>query len=293
MEVSYSAMKGWAKATKETVMSTLARNRIRRVAILGVMILVWCSIFIPVITIHLTHQERDSNEENDPRIDALVWADFRGLNPISGDIKLALGTQSDGLHLNLGGETIYLESQIFPETNRTAYPIGNKDHAIYPFDEYEFTSFMSAVDVFNKTLNIDFILDIDGHGFTSNLKRKWKEAGVLNIEYTLKRHNTTKLLCFIIFALIWLLALVMINLAVDAVFYYRDTPPLFILSGFTVVFALPALRKIQPGIPDFGCILDSAGYFWGVTIVSFSACLMLYSWAFRWKPKCHRNYPQP
>ncbi|KAJ9088280.1 hypothetical protein DSO57_1024661 [Entomophthora muscae] len=270
MEVSYSAMKGWAKATKETVMSSLARNRIRRVVILGVVLLVWCSIFIPIIVLHLTHQERDSIEEKDPHVDALVWAEFRGLIPKEERQKIDIGYRPHRV--------------VFP-----AYAINNRDWSTYPFDEYKIISSINATDAKGQSLIISVDLDIEDRDFIIGSQKSEYRGGLLNIEYTFQRRGTVKYMCFIIFALIWLLSLAMVNIAIDTVVYRRDTPANFILAGFTIVFALPTLRKSQPGIPDFGCVLDLIGFFWGVAIISSCGCLMLYFWALRWKSENHRN----
>ncbi|KAJ9088580.1 hypothetical protein DSO57_1021609 [Entomophthora muscae] len=290
MEVSYSAIKCWAKATKETVVSSLARNRIRRAVILGVVLLVWCSIFIPIIVLHLTHQERDSIEEKDPHVDALVWAEFRGLIPKEGKLFLDLGTDMDvdNLYLALERRKIDIGYRphrvVFP-----AYAINNRDWSTYPFDEYKIISSINATDAKGQPLIISFDIDIEDRDFIIGSQKSEYRGGLLNIEYTFQRRGTVKYMCLIIFALIWLLSLAMVNIAIDTVVYRRDTPANFILAGFTIVFALPTLRKSQPGIPDFGCVLDLIGFFWGVAIISSCGCLMLYFWALRWKSENHCN----
>ncbi|KAJ9088579.1 hypothetical protein DSO57_1021608 [Entomophthora muscae] len=255
-------MKGWAKATKETVVSSLARNRIRRVVILGVVLLVWCSIFIPMITLHLTHQEIDYIEEKDPHVDALVRAEFRGLIPKEGKLFLDLSTDADILHLSYEGEKPDIGNQPSYRAVLSVFAINNRDWAIYPFDEYMFKSSMSATDAKGQPLIISFDIDIEDRDFIIGSQKSEYRGGVLNIEYTFQRRGTVKYMCLIIFALIWLLSLAMINIAIDTAIYRRDTPPLLILSGFQIIFALPTLRESQPGIPDFGCILDLIGFFW-------------------------------
>ncbi|KAJ9078640.1 hypothetical protein DSO57_1004598 [Entomophthora muscae] len=82
----------------------------------------------------------------------------------------------------------------------------------------------------------------------------------------------------------WFLALAMLNVAIDILFHHWDVEAGFIAGAFSLVFALPALRDAQPGIPEVGCFMDAIGFLWCLLVISTLACIMLFAWAYCWKP---------
>ncbi|KAI9292669.1 hypothetical protein K502DRAFT_367395 [Neoconidiobolus thromboides FSU 785] len=93
------------------------------------------------------------------------------------------------------------------------------------------------------------------------------------------RPPTTLLVCSFMVVLMWCLAIAMINIAVDAVFNNREIPPPILGTSVSMLFALPALRNSQPGVPAMGCISDILGFFWCLVLISMVAVTLLFKWA--------------
>ncbi|KAI9292670.1 hypothetical protein K502DRAFT_325692 [Neoconidiobolus thromboides FSU 785] len=92
----------------------------------------------------------------------------------------------------------------------------------------------------------------------------------------LLRPPTTLLVCTFMVVLMWCLAIAMINIAIDAVFNNREIPPPILGTSVAMLFALPALRNSQPGVPAMGCISDILGFFWSLVLISIAAVTLLF-----------------
>lgn len=43
----------------------------------------------------------------------------------------------------------------------------------------------------------------------------------------------------------------------------------------TLLFALPAVRAVQPGVPDVGAVIDIVGFFWNMALLALTSCWLL------------------
>jgi len=48
-----------------------------------------------------------------------------------------------------------------------------------------------------------------------------------------------------------------------------------------LIFALPALRNVQPGVPAVGAYCDVVGFFWNIGLVSMAAVAISTVWLIR------------
>jgi len=58
------------------------------------------------------------------------------------------------------------------------------------------------------------------------------------------------------------------------------TAPLLAMP-ILLIFALPALRNVQPGIPTAGAYADVVGFFWNVGLVAIAAVNISITWLIR------------
>jgi hypothetical protein len=61
--------------------------------------------------------------------------------------------------------------------------------------------------------------------------------------------------------------------------HYKIEPPTLAIAN-TLLFALPALRDSQPGIPLIGCTADVVSFFWCEMLTALSSCLMLLNYVY-------------
>jgi hypothetical protein len=58
-----------------------------------------------------------------------------------------------------------------------------------------------------------------------------------------------------------------------------DLVPLSI--SISLIFGLPALRNVQPGVPPVGAFGDYVSFIWAAIIVGLSAVIIIWTWLLR------------
>lgn len=122
----------------------------------------------------------------------------------------------------------------------------------------------------SQSIPITFHLDasITSFHFMPTLEhhQQYQNGTVLSDRISLKiltgRSTTTQGFSIFICILMWLLSLVMGLFGFQVVFRKRRADAHACMIGITTLFALPAVRSAQPGIPDVGCVSDILGYYW-------------------------------
>jgi hypothetical protein len=51
--------------------------------------------------------------------------------------------------------------------------------------------------------------------------------------------------------------------------------------SITLIFGLPALRNVQPGVPPVGAFGDYVSFIWAEIIVGLSAIIIIWTWLLR------------
>lgn len=76
------------------------------------------------------------------------------------------------------------------------------------------------------------------------------------------RSATSKFFSIFMIIMMWLMSLFVLTLAVTLWMRGRkvEPPTIGVVTG--MLFALPAMRAVQPGIPSIGCTSDVIGFFW-------------------------------
>jgi hypothetical protein len=99
---------------------------------------------------------------------------------------------------------------------------------------------------------------------------------VVSLHYTIQRTAMVRFFSMFVVLLMWLLSTFVVVMAIDHVIV-RPRQVLPPTIGFTVsmLFALPAVRNTQPGIPNMGCLVDVAGFFWNMAMISVAVLLLL------------------
>jgi len=92
---------------------------------------------------------------------------------------------------------------------------------------------------------------------------------VLDLHYTITRGSVVRFFSIFVVILMWLLSSFELAMAVDHVVVRpRQVLSPTIGFGVSMMFALPAVRSTQPGIPGMGCLVDVAGFFWNMAMIS-------------------------
>jgi hypothetical protein len=163
------------------------------------------------------------------------------------------------------------------ERHKIQHLIANMDSGDpneYPYDVYSFQNYLLRA----HTNGSHVALAMKQSGTLQGWKLSYRitELGsadpdnndnYLKLSITASRSTTTLAFSMLLFLVMWLLSFGAFMLTVCYITFGFLEPPLIAILG-TMLFALPAVRNTQPGVPPIGCILDVAGLFWNMVLLN-------------------------
>ncbi|KAG0038235.1 hypothetical protein BGZ82_000746 [Podila clonocystis] len=105
----------------------------------------------------------------------------------------------------------------------------------------------------------------------------------ISLEIFTRRSPTTIGFSLFIVMIMWALSIAIGLIAIQVIRKHRMTDEHILTLGIATLFALPALRETQPGIPAIGCAADVLGFYWNMAIIAISSIMILMASALRWK----------
>jgi hypothetical protein len=259
----------------------------------------------------------DSTDSSDPnRIEVfarLVNADFN-----KGDLSARLEFAPHGALATDDGHTLNRDLKVFINGSSGKrefdFPKGKRMNPIettldlydgqlsdYPFDRYKADleiiveaaksnkpaapkegeeSNPSASDEDDIPVSINFEGAINGLEIKA-AKDPNPEPGSASVDIQIKRAPTSKFFSFFIMGAQWLLTLAALFLTLRVAFGGRKIEVgMFSFLG-ALLFAFPALRNSQPGVPPIGAFGDFIAFFWAETLIAVCLLTILTLWLVR------------
>jgi hypothetical protein len=211
----------------------------------------------------------------------------------------------------------------FPRGKRTnrieaVFPL-NGDFNKYPFDRYETTMWLlmtippainkgpvskvpenppqevlhaeqlavGAVTLQRSTpipLSLVVSAAIPGIKFQGSVTRN-ENTQVTGIALNLRRADNLISLSVLINLMMTALAWSVLAMALQVTTAKRPFDLLPLSMSMTLIFGLPALRNVQPGVPPIGAFSDYITFIWAELIVAVSAVVTVWHWLLRTQPK--------
>ncbi|KAI8902589.1 hypothetical protein BC833DRAFT_572586 [Globomyces pollinis-pini] len=108
-------------------------------------------------------------------------------------------------------------------------------------------------------------------------------ASIVNVDLLGFRSFTVQFFSIFILVCMWILSFTVFILSVTLWFRDRKVEPPTIAITTSLLFALPAVRNTQPGIPSIGCTVDLAGFFWNMFLVMVSSVLLMTNYILKYQ----------
>ena len=132
-------------------------------------------------------------------------------------------------------------------------------------------------------VSISLSASVPGIRFEGNVSRGSSQEPT-GIVLHLTRATNVIALSFMVMLMMTALSLSLLAMAIRARTAEKtDLLPLSV--SITLIFGLPALRNIQPGIPPVGALVDYVTFIWAELIVAASAVIIMWTWLLRTRPK--------
>jgi hypothetical protein len=133
-------------------------------------------------------------------------------------------------------------------------------------------------------LSISLSASVPGIRFAGNVSRGSSQEPT-GIELHLSRANNVKAVSLIVVLMMTALSMSLLAMAIRAITTAERTDLLPLSVSISLIFGLPALRNIQPGVPPVGALVDYVTFIWAELIVAASAVIIVWTWLLRTRPK--------
>lgn len=120
-------------------------------------------------------------------------------------------------------------------------------------------------------------------GFSVSARGHFDAQGYYNVQFTMRRTLPTVLFSISLNIIMVLIALIVLIMALR-IWRGRESPEISSL-GFIggLLFAIPAVRDLQPRIPSMGLLIDYAGFFWAEGFLVSALLIVMICWLLRGK----------
>ncbi|KAJ3313742.1 hypothetical protein HDV04_001546 [Boothiomyces sp. JEL0838] len=174
-------------------------------------------------------------------------------------------------------------------------PLQTGNPNAYPFDSYDTTFYLDAsTSVTGDGLQFDVPLSIS----ITNSMDEWRTDFILEdsspskndtsikVSITFTRGISQKFFSLFIVVLMWVMS--MGNYLIDLGVFLMAMSHVWLQQKIeapttgvvtSMLFALPAVRNMQPGQPPIGCTADVVGFFWNMSLVAAAALILLYRYS--------------
>ncbi|KAL2916761.1 hypothetical protein HK105_203540 [Polyrhizophydium stewartii] len=199
-----------------------------------------------------------------------------GYNRLAVDVRVVVGQK----------ETVFKNGSVMPSFDAVV-PIDDGQSNAYPFDVYTTLFDISLVDDADPTKHYPVAVAIVGavQSWTVDLTLAdlQQRAGIVVVQSIFRRSWTTKFFSTLVVIIMWALSLGIFTLSVTLVLRDRKVEPPTISVAGSLLFALPALRSSQPGIPSIGTSVDVAGFMWNMLLIAAATTMLVANYIIKYR----------
>jgi hypothetical protein len=129
-------------------------------------------------------------------------------------------------------------------------------------------------------LTISLSASTPGIKFAGNVTRESSQK-VTGIELKLRRTDNVIAVSILLMMLMICLAMSLLAMVLRAMTTGPRVGLIPLSLSISLIFGLPALRNVQPGVPPVGALGDYVSFIWAEVIVGVSAIIIIWTWLLR------------
>jgi len=126
----------------------------------------------------------------------------------------------------------------------------------------------------------NFVASIAGIKFDGTVTQN-DTYKLMQTSIAMRRANNVIVVSIIVMAIMFVLAISIVGMVLHVNASSGEMNLLPLSLCVTLIFGLPALRNIQPGVPGVGILSDSMSFIWAEMMVSGSAIALAWTWIIR------------
>ena len=128
----------------------------------------------------------------------------------------------------------------------------------------------------------NFVASIPGFKFHGEVNENTTYK-LMQTSVAMRRANNVISISLMIMATMFVLAISIVRMVLSVAASPGEMNLLPLSLSITLIFGLPALRSVQPGVPPVGGFSDYMSFIWAEIMVSISAIALAWTWIFRSK----------
>lgn len=129
-------------------------------------------------------------------------------------------------------------------------------------------------------VSVSTLASIPGIKFSRDVSRE-DEPTVTKVDLKVERPFNLIEVSFFVMILMMSLAVSVLIMALKATGAGKSFDLLPLSLSLTLIFGLPALRNVQPGVPPIGALADYFSFIWAESFVAASAIIIMWTWLLR------------
>jgi hypothetical protein len=121
------------------------------------------------------------------------------------------------------------------------------------------------------------LASVPGVKFSGEVSRN-ADSEVTEIDLDLRRPDNLITVSLIVMLMMIILALSVLAMALKATTAGTKFDLLPLSLALSLIFGMPALRNIQPGVPPVGALADYFSFVWAELLVATAAIIIMWTW---------------
>lgn len=228
-----------------------------------------------------------------------------GVDPIKGELNLRFAPTPKGTYakddrltkelklftgIESGKAEVTLEKNRIPDPVTGVISLVDGRVSDYPFDVHstDFYLFLSNPKDENEDIpmEVNFYGAVSGYNIDADLIPTNEFASTdsyIGLRVKISRSVITKSFSIFLMAAMWLIGIIIFTMTMVVVWQPRPIE----FGMFTLIagmlFALPAVRNLQPSVPPLGGLSDFLSFFWAESLVAISLPILFFAWLTRYK----------
>lgn len=278
-----------------------------------VIMLIFLALFIGAFSSALYFYQNDrtqrsanlvfGDDKNKNRIDVAVT--LLGVDPLKSEINLRFASKPEGIYakddrltkdlkfftgIESGKSEVTLEKNRIPDSVTGSVSMSSGRVSDYPFDVHSSDFYLFFSNPKDEKEEIPMVVNFYGaiSGYNIDVdyipKAEFESSDIyMGLRVNVSRSVITKSFSVFLMIAMWLIGLVVFTMTMVVVWQPRPIE----FGMFTLIagmlFALPAVRNLQPNVPPLGGLSDFLSFFWAESLVAVSMPILFFTWLTRYK----------
>jgi len=278
-----------------------------------VIMLIFLTLFIGAFSSALYFYQNDRTQRSanltfgdEKTLDRIeVSVNLLGVDPIKSEINLRFAAKPEGTYvkddrltkelkfftgIESGKSEVTLEKNRMPDSVTGSLSIATGKVSDYPFDVHTSDFYLFFTNPKDEQEEIPMVVNFYGaiSGYNIDVdyipKTEFESSDTyMGLRVNISRSVITKSFSIFLMIAMWLIGLVVFTMTMVVALQPRPIE----FGMFTLIagmlFALPAVRGLQPSVPPLGGLSDFLSFFWAESLVAVSMPILFLTWLTRYK----------